>query len=342
MESLVSQLLITNYGFGIKAEANEFRVYDMQKNSLSRRDFVRATTGAVAAVSTFGVSSALAVEEINKPCWDMKLATSSTMFDKLPIEKVCEIAQRIGLDGLDIWGPFKYYETKCDHLEDAKKRLGGKGLRELMTKHKLEVAAFTLYQNCKFSDYWEMIRDYGGGVIVRSDKAKACKPADITKNMKAFFEGLKPEIELAEKSNSIIAIENHGGGLLNPIDSFKAFVELNPNPKHVGIAFAPWHLQGYKKVPMVDFLKVAGPQIRFFYGWQRGTQKDCFGVEQLPGFGSVDFTPWLQALADAKYPQYLSIFEHGHGPTDQVQANVSKSRDYLLKCRKKVTPGTCR
>lgn len=271
----------------------------------------------------------------------MKLATSSTMFDKLPIEKVCEIAQRLGLDGLDIWGPFKYYTTKCDHLEDIKKRLGGKGLRELMTKHKLEVAAFTLYQQAELSQYWEMIRDYGGGVIVRSDKAKKSSPEDLTKNMKAFFEGLKPEIELAEKSNSIIAIENHGGGLLNPIDSFKAFVDLNPNPKRVGIALAPYHLQGYKDTPMTEFLKVAGPQMKFFYAWQRQGKKNP-NSHQMPGIGVVDFTPWLQAMADAKYSQYLSIFLHGHGPADQVKADVAKSRDYLLKCRKKVTPKPCR
>jgi len=312
----------------------------MQKNSLSRRDFVRATTGAVAAVSTFGVSSAFAVEMVKKPCWDMKLATSSVMFEKMKIEEVCKVTQQLGLDALDIWGPFNYYETKCDHLADIKKRLGGKGLRKLMTKHKLEVAAFTLYQDCKFSDYWEMIRDYGGGVIVRSDRAKACDAKDITKNMKAFFEGLKPEIELAEKSNSIIAIENHGGGLLNPIESFKAFVELNPNPKRVGIAFAPWHLQGYKNVSMSEFLKVAGPQIEFFYGWQRQGRKNP-GTHQLPGFGAVDFTPWLQALADAKFSQYLSIFLHKHPGPEETKAAVAKSRQYLLDCRKKVTPGIC-
>ena len=262
----------------------------------------------------------------------MKLATASVMFDKLPIENICKIAQRLKLDALDIWGPFKYYNTHCDHLKDFKKRLGGKGLRDLMTKHKLEVAAFTLYQDCKFSDYWEMVRDYGGGVIVRSDRAKRSSAKDMTKNMRAFFEGLKPEIELAEKSNSILAIENHAGGLLNSIESFKAFVELNPNTKRVGIAFAPFHLQGYKDIPMEEFLKVAGPQMKFFYAWQRGTQKDRFGTGQLPGFGPVDFTPWLKAMAEANYSQYLSIFLHGHGPTDETQANVAKSRSYLLDC----------
>lgn len=269
----------------------------------------------------------------------MKLATSSVMFEKMKIEEVCKISQKLELDALDIWGPFKYYETKCDHLADIKKRLGGKGLRELMTKHKLEVAAFTLYQNTRFADYWEMIRDYGGGVIVRSDRAKKSKPEDMTRNMKAFFEGLKPEIELAEKSNSVIAIENHWGGLLNPIDSFKAFVEHNPNPKRVGFAFAPWHLQGYKE-PMTEFLKVTGPQIKFFYAWQR-QGKGNPTTHQLPGFGAVDFTPWLQALADAKYSRYLSIFLHRHPGPEETYPAVAKSRQYLLDCRKKVKPAPC-
>jgi sugar phosphate isomerase/epimerase len=281
-----------------------------KKRIITRRDFVRRTTGAIAAASACGLAPAFAEDKPKKPCWKMKLATSSVMFDKLPIEQVCERAQRLGLDALDIWGPFG---AQCRHLEDIRDRLGGKGLRELMTKHKLQAAAFTLYGSCRFSQYWEMIRDYGGGIIVRSDNAKASSPEDMTKNMRAFFENLKPEIELAEKSNSTLAIENHGGGLLNTLDSFKAFVELNPNPKCVGIAFAPWHLQAYK-TPIEDFIKIAGPQIKFFYAWQKVTNGDGTGLTQLPGFGSADFTPWLQALADAKYSQYLSIFLHGHGP----------------------------
>jgi sugar phosphate isomerase/epimerase len=92
---------------------------------------------------------------------------------------------------------------------------------------------------------------------------------------------------------------------------------------------------------MTEFIKVAGPQMKFFYAWQRQGRKNP-ASHQLPGHGAVDFTPWLQALADAKYSQYLSAFVHGNVPADEMQANVSKSRNYLLNCRKKVTPGICR
>ncbi|MDP7741280.1 MAG: hypothetical protein QGF67_07560 [Lentisphaeria bacterium] len=68
----------------------------------------------------------------------MKLATSSVMFEDQTIEQVCERVAGLGLAGLDIWAPFE----NCVHLEDIRKRLGGKGLRELMTRHGLDVAAF--------------------------------------------------------------------------------------------------------------------------------------------------------------------------------------------------------
>jgi hypothetical protein len=64
--------------------------------------------------------------------------------------------------------------------------------------------------------------------------------------------------------------------------------------------------------------------------------------QQLKHAKEMGFTPWLQALADAKYSQYLSAFVHGNVPADEMQANVSKSRNYLINCRKKVTPGICR
>ncbi len=297
---------------------------------MTRREFVGRTAGAVAAASAYGVSTALAQDKTPKTCWNMKLAVSSVMFDKLPMEQVCQRAQRLGLDALDIWAPF----GDCKHLEDIKTRLGGKGLRELMTRHKLQAAAFTIYHN-ELSQYWELIGDYGGGIIIRSDKAKPSSPQELTENTRAFFESLKPDMELAEKSNSRLAIENHEGGLLHSPDSFKAFVELNPNPKRVGIAFAPWHL-GMFKTPMEEVIKIAGPQCLFFYAWQRAGDR-AEGTAQLPGVGPVDFTPWLQALAEVNYSQYLSIFMHGHQPEDQMESNISKSKEYLLQCYKKVS-----
>lgn len=295
-----------------------------EDRNMSRRDFVRNTTAAMAAASAGGFSAAFAEEKAGD-AWKMKLATSSVMFDRLPIEQVCETVARLGLHGLDIWAPFSWGGAQCTHLEDIKKRLGGKGLRELLTRHELELAAFTIYSN-KLSQYWELIRDFGGGIVVRGAGAgRLTDPKELTPRMRKFFESLKPDIELAEKCNSRLAIENHGGDLLSTPDSFKAFVELNPNPPRVGIAFAPYHLQAYK-TPIEDVIRIAGSQCLFFYAWQHG-----HGTTQMPGVGPMDFTPWVQALAETNYSHYSSVFMHGHSAADEMEAAVSKSREYLLK-----------
>ena len=297
-----------------------------EERNVSRREFVRRTTAAMAAASACRFSEAFAEDKPQK-AWKTKLATSSVMFDRLPIEQVCERAARLGLRGLDIWAPFRWGGAQCKHLEDVKTRLGGKGLRELLTRHKLEVAAFTIYSN-KLSQYWELIRDYGGGIVVRSAGAgKMNDPKEVIPRMRKLFESRKLDVELAEKCDARLAIENHAGDVLSTPDTFKAFVELNPNPKRIGIAFAPYHLQQYK-TPMEDVIKIAGSQCLFFYAWQKGD-----GYAQMPGVGPVDFTPWIRALAEINYPHYSSIFMHGHPPADEMEAAVSKSRDYMLDKR---------
>ena len=303
-----------------------------EDRGMTRRDFVRGTAAAIAGVSVCGASAAHAKDKTKaKNAWKMKLATSSVMFDKLPIEQVCERAARLGLGAIDIWAPFSWGGAQCTHLADVKKRLGGKGLGGLLAKHKLEVAAFTIYGH-KLSEYWELIRDFGGGVVVRGAGAGRLKdPKELAPRMRAFFEKLKPDIELADKCNARLAIENHGGDLLSTPDSFKAFVELNPNRKRVGIALAPYHLQAYK-TPIEDVIKTAGAQCLFLYAWQKGK-----GTAQMPGVGPADFTPWLRALAELDYPHYSSIFMHGHPPADEMEAAVAKSREYMLKCRRKVS-----
>ncbi len=295
-----------------------------QRNGITRRGFVQHAA-TITALAASGVSRARGADN-REDKWEMKLATSSVMFDRLPIEKVCETAANLGLTGIDIWAPFSWGGAKCTHLEDVKQRLGGKGLRELLTRHKLEIAAFTIYGH-QLSRYSELIGDFGGGIVVHGANARSePDPKRLATSMAAFFEKLKPEIELAEKCNARIAIENHGGSLLNTYDSFKAFVEMNPNPKRVGIALAPYHLQGYK-TPMVDFIKTAGSQCLFFYAWQRG--KDTV---QMPGVGPADFKPWLAALAEIDYAHYSSIFMHGHPATDAMKKGVAESKKYLLKC----------
>jgi sugar phosphate isomerase/epimerase len=286
--------------------------------ALSRRQFFSSAAGA--AVGALALPSFSGVAAVLAP-WKMRLATSSVMFADLVIEQVCERVAGLGFEAIDIWCPF----DKCRHLEDVDQRLGADGLKALLAKTKLNLCAFSVY-NGGLTRYAKLVRNFGGGVVVRESQYGKLKPEELRGQMKNFFEKLKPQIELAAECKAQLAIENHGDALLDTPDSFKAFVDLNPAPKQVGIALAPYHLQG-RKASVEEVIATCGSQLLFFYAWQNAPD-----LKQLPGHGPTDFTPWLKALAKINYANYVTPFMHGHPPTEEMAAAVAKSRDYLKTC----------
>ena len=277
--------------------------------SQGRREFLKTISLCAAAGAVLPVFAA-------ETKWQMRLATSSIQFKQLTLEETCMQIAKLGFEAIDIWDKF----DGCPHLDQAEK-LGGAGLKELLARHNLKLSAFTVYDS-SYERYAELLGSAGGGVAVRASQYGSFEPEDISSRMKQFLEKLKPLIELAEKHNGYLAIENHGNALLNSPDSFKAFVDLNKSPR-VGIALAPYHLQVIKaSVP--DVIRICGRQLFFFYAWQKAD-----GFDQFPGHGPSDFKPWLKALADIRYERYVNPFMHGHPATEQMVAALAKSRDYL-------------
>ena len=256
--------------------------------------------------------------------WQMRLSTSSIHFTGLPIEQACERIAKLGFKAIDIWSA----HAGCPHLDDVAKRLGPEGLKELLARHQLKLCAFSVYTG-GYERYAELLGKAGGGVAVRGSEG-ACAPDELTPRMRAFIEGLKPLVELAERNDSQLAIENHGNALLCSLDSLKAFVDINTSPR-LGVALAPYHVQTLKaSVP--EAIRICGRQLLFFYAWQHSA-----GSEQLPGTGPTDMTPWLQALADIRFRGYVNPFMHGEIEPEVMSANLSKARDYLKSIYKKIT-----
>lgn len=253
----------------------------------------------------------------------MRLSGSTINFTALPIEKACERIAELGLEAVDVWSA----HAGCPHLDDVLKRLKAEGLTELLAKLHLKLNSFSVYAG-GYPRYAELLGQCGGGVAIRGS-AGPCDPKDLTKQMKAFVEQLKPEVELAEKYNSYVAVENHGHALLDSNDSFKAFVDVNKSPR-LGIALAPYHVQG-KKASVEEAIAILGPQLFYFYAWQLAP-----GVEQLPGLGPTDFTPWLAALAKINYRGYVNPFLHGEPPPDETSKALAKSVAYLKSCYAKI------
>jgi sugar phosphate isomerase/epimerase len=249
--------------------------------------------------------------------WKMRLSTSSIQYVSLPLAQACEQIAKLGFEAIDIWDKFI---DGNKHLDEAE-QLGGAGLRELLAKHNLKLASFTVYKT-SYEKYAVLLGAVGGGVAVRGSTYQKFDPKDLVPTMKKFLEGLKSSAALAEQHNSYVAIENHVNCLLHTPDSFKAFVDLNTSPR-IGLAIAPFHLQGIN-APVEDVIRICGKQAFFFYGWQKG--KD---FEQLPGRGPTDFKPWLQALADIQYRGYVNPFMHGHQKPEDLTPALAKARDYV-------------
>jgi sugar phosphate isomerase/epimerase len=256
----------------------------------------------------------------------MRLSTSSVHFGSLPVEEACRHISALGFAGIDFWpSPFG-----CRHLDEIENRLGPEGLKDVLSKHNLTLYAFSCY-SVGYPKYAEILGKAGGGVAVRGSRGGKVQQ-DLAKEMKEFMEQLKPEIQLAERFDSTLAIENHGDALLDSLDSFKAFVEMNPNPKRLGIALAPYHLQA-AKISVPEAIAIAGSQLFFFYAWQHAE-----GLKQLPGIGPTDCTPWIAALAKVGYRGYVNPFMHGDLETDVMVKSLSTSRDYLKECYGKAVP----
>ncbi len=286
---------------------------------IGRRGFLKLMGTAVALRKTDAVAADRPADPADVPPWKMRLSASSICFSELSIEKACERIAGLGFEAIDIWSAHE----GCPHLDDVASRLGPGGLREVLAQHKLRLCGFSVYQG-GYARYAELLGKTGGGIAIQGS-APPCQPQERKARMRQFLEDLKPLIDLAERHNSYLAIENHGNALLDSLDSLKAFVEANTSPR-LGIALAPYHIQA-GKASVEDAVRICGSQLFFFYAWQQ--QAD---LKQLPGVGSTDMTPWVHALANVRYNGHVNPFMHGHPGTEVMAANLATARDYLNDC----------
>jgi sugar phosphate isomerase/epimerase len=284
---------------------------------MNRRDFLLRSTTVLAGPCLATLPAAAAASESGAP-WRMRLSTSSVHFKELPLEQACARIAALGFEAIDLWSAYE----SCPHLDDALNRLGPDRLRELLQQHTLKLYAFSTYVG-GYAKYAQLLGKAGGGVAIQGS-AGPCQPEELTSRMKAFLESQKPLVELAEKHQSHLAIENHGAALLDSLDSFKAFTDLNTSPR-LGIALAPYHVQALG-ASVEEAIRLAGKQLLFFYAWQKQD-----GVGQLPGHGPTDFAPWLRALRQIGYRGYVNPFMHGHVEPAAMSAALARSCDYLKK-----------
>lgn len=303
---------------------------------IGRRDFLAAS--AISAATLAAPSLAFADSKL-KP----KYILGSCMYGYTAVEEIVPEVAKVGATALDIWP--KVHGNQREQLDE----MGEEKFAALLKKHNVTLGCITQYKLGPFrlQDEMRLAQRLGCSTIVcggsgpRNLKGKELKAA-----VGQFVEKMKPHLAVAEETGVTIAIENHGNNLIESPDSLKWLVELRSSD-HLGVAFAPYHLEQDEKLQS-DLIRALGNSIAMFYAWQHGM--GCHvklpkeqELLQMPGRGDLDFLPLLAALNEIKYDGWTEIFMHPvpRGipileTTEQVTAEVNRSRDYLAKCLSRI------
>ena len=98
-----------------------------------------------------------------------------------------------------------------------------------------------------------------------------------------------------------------------------------------------------------QLIRDIGPKLCHFYAWEHGygshkPMPRAREMQQLPGYGQLDFVPILQALKDIKYTGWTSVFMHPTPrgipilPTIPASTEaLNRSKEYLEDCLAQLT-----
>jgi sugar phosphate isomerase/epimerase len=287
-----------------------------------------------------------ALAQAQSEAFAIRYVLSSAMYGYLPLDEVLPEVAKTGAGSVDIWRL-----RHANHREQITE-MGDEAFQEELLNHKTTMSVSTCYPLGPFEQDDEMrwVEKNGGYMTVcgsRSHGEKDPKGEEAKRQVKLFFEKLKPHYELAESLGITMAIENHKNSMLSSPDSIRYFVDLNPS-KNVGIAFAPHHLHdAIDEIP--GLIKHCGKEnlpFIYFQEYHMSSKAEMVKVEelkQMPGFGSLDYVPILAALRDVDFNGLAEIFMH---PTPrgepmlptatEITQVINHSREYLTDCLAKL------
>jgi sugar phosphate isomerase/epimerase len=261
------------------------------------------------------------------------------MYGRLPIAEVLAEVRKTGADDVDIWP-----EGHANHREQIE-AMGRERFASMLRQHKVRVGILTHYDLSPFGLQAEMkvAKELGASMIICGSRGPAYLKGKVLKAAIAeFIEKMKPHVEVAEKLGITVGIENHSNSLVQSPDSIKWFAELSTSER-LGIALAPYHLP-QEPTLIAGLIKGLREHIVHFYAWQHGM--GCHKklpkeqeLLQLPGRGTLDFTPVIKSLRRIDYRGWTEIFMHPvpRGipimPTaTEVSQQISRARQYLDEC----------
>jgi sugar phosphate isomerase/epimerase len=296
---------------------------------MRRRTFLASLATAASAVAV-----GRAVSE--RP-FQLKHLLASSLYGNLPLAAILPQVKKTGATAIDLWP--KVHGTQREEID----ALGHDRFAGMLREHGLTLGATTRFDRgpYRLGPELEVVHKLGGTIVVAgsSGKSKLTGP-ELKAEIASFAEKLKPHAEKAASLGITIAIENHARALLETPDSLRWFAELAP--AGAGIAFAPYHLPQDAQL-LASLLRDIGPKLTLFYAWAYGLGSTKplpieQQLQQLPGRGTLDFTPMLRALREMAYAGPTEIFMH---PTPRgipilptaaaVSAEIDRARQHLEK-----------
>jgi sugar phosphate isomerase/epimerase len=288
----------------------------------------------------------VASADIPPPRFHLRHVLSSALYGDMPVAEVIPQVSRLRCDSLDIWP--KIHATQREQVT----AMGDEAFQGLLKDHTTYLSVSTCYPLGSFGQDDEMrwVKKNGGYMTVTGSGSmgeKNPQGAEAIRQVKAYFEKLKPHYELAEELDIYMAIENHANSMLSHPDSIRAFAEHNPS-KNVGIAFAPHHLHEHiDEIPAL-IRELGAKQLPFVYFQEyspssKELMEKKIELQQLPGLGTLDYVPLIGALKEVGFHGLVEIFMHPvpRGipilPTvDEIAEVILKSRQYIDECVEQV------
>jgi sugar phosphate isomerase/epimerase len=302
----------------------------------TRRDFLKYTAAGVAASALpLGAAQAAAGFKL-----DYILASS--MYGSEPLKDILPEVKKTGATHIDLWP--KSHGSQREELD----AMGEEAFQKLLAAHGVKLGMTTRYDlgPGRLQDEIKVAGRLGARIIICGSAGGPSEGPDLKARVKQFIERIKPTSDAAEEAGVVIGIENHANALIHSPDSLRYFAELATSPG-LGIGYAPYHLPQDAKL-QGQLIRDIGPKLCHFYAWEHGfgchkPMPKAREIQQLPGFGQLDFVPMLQALKAINYQGWTSVFMH---PTPRgipilptiaastMAHNISK--EYLEDCVKKL------
>ena len=304
----------------------------MPNQRISRRAFgVQVAAGAAATCLAQDALAAAMRQE-----FPFRYVLGSCMYGTTALAEILPEVKKSGAEHIDIW------PARHGNQREQIDAMGHAEFREMLSEHGVGVGVFTRYDlgPWKLADEIAVAGDYGAELIVTgSGGPKDLQGEELKSAVKAFVEKLSPTLDLAGENGVTIGIENHGNALVASPDSIRWLGDF-ADGKPLGVALAPYHLPQDTAL-LAGLIDGLGDQLAHFYAWEHGM--GCFEklpkeqeLMQMPGRGSLDFGPLLEALERIEFGGFVEPFMHPVprgipilDSTSAVTAEINRARDYL-------------